>query len=178
MAERRALVEHKALAAPSALGLRHLFQISEDAALEVINLRKAAREQMAACFLAADTAGTEHRDPAVFEWIEMFCGKVLELTEACKLRIAGARKRAHADFEGIAGVEQQRVGRGNQRIPIARRDIDADLPRRISPSVAKRDDLLFQTHFQPPERDCLRGRELQFEVVQPAPEEVAMAQFR
>ncbi len=70
MAERDALVEHEAFAAPAALRLRHLFQIFEDAALEVIDLGKAAREQMGARLLAADAAGAEHRDPAVLRRIE------------------------------------------------------------------------------------------------------------
>src|SRR5438105_2999077 len=79
MAERHALVEHEAFAAPAALRLRHLLQISEDAALEVIDLCKAAREQMRARLFAADAAGAEHRDPAVFGGIELLCRKVLEL---------------------------------------------------------------------------------------------------
>src|SRR5689334_757877 len=81
MAERDALVEHEALAAPPALRLRHLFQIFQDAALEVIDLGKAAREQMRARLLAADAAGAEHRDAPVLCGIEFLRGKILELAK-------------------------------------------------------------------------------------------------
>src|SRR5579872_3066721 len=71
MAERDTLVEHKTFAAPAALGLRHLFKIFQDAALEVVDLGKAAREQMRARLLAADAAGAEHRDAPVLCGIEL-----------------------------------------------------------------------------------------------------------
>src|SRR3954452_20444816 len=110
MAEHDALVEHEAFAAPAALGLRHLFQIFEDTALEVIDLGKAAREQMRARLLAADAAGAEHRDPAVLCRIELLCSKILELPETPDARIDRALERAHRHLEGVAGVEHQRVG--------------------------------------------------------------------
>src|SRR4030095_7573754 len=81
MAQCDAFVEHKAFAAPAALGFRHAFEISEDAALEVIDLVKTACEQMGAGFFAADAAGAEHRDPAMFCGIEMVRGKILELAK-------------------------------------------------------------------------------------------------
>src|SRR6478736_9207834 len=71
MAERDTFVEHEAFAAPATLSLGHLFQIFENAALEVIDLGKAAREQVRARLLAADAAGAEHRDFAVFGGIEL-----------------------------------------------------------------------------------------------------------
>src|SRR6476469_9128535 len=49
-----ALVEYEAFAAPATLSLRHLFQIFENAALEVIDLGKATCEQVRARLLAAD----------------------------------------------------------------------------------------------------------------------------
>src|SRR3954471_13039709 len=101
MAERDALVEHEAFAAPAALGLRHLFQIFQDAALEVIDLGKAARQQMRARLLAADAAGAEHRDPQVFGRIELACRKLLELAKAPDAGIDGALERAHRHLEGI-----------------------------------------------------------------------------
>jgi hypothetical protein len=42
MAERDSFIEHKAFAAPAALFLGHAFQVSQDAALEVIDLAKSA----------------------------------------------------------------------------------------------------------------------------------------
>src|SRR6478735_8764081 len=87
MTECDALVEHETFAPPAALRLRHLFQIFQDAALEVIDLGKAAREQMRARLLAADAAGAEHRDPAVLCRIELLGGKILELAKALDLGI-------------------------------------------------------------------------------------------
>src|SRR5690348_9958274 len=81
MAERHALVEHEAFAAPAALRLRHLFEIFQDPALEVVDLGKAASQQMCARLLAADAACAEHRDTPVFCRIEFLGGKILELAE-------------------------------------------------------------------------------------------------
>src|SRR5262249_38316760 len=82
MTKRDTLVEHEALAAPAALGLRHLFQIFQDAALEVIDLRKSLRQQQRAGLLAADAAGAEHRDPLVPGGVKVLRGEILELTKA------------------------------------------------------------------------------------------------
>src|SRR5512139_1188963 len=79
VAECHAFVEHEALAAPAASLLRDLLEILQDPALEVIDLGKAARQQVRARLLAADAAGAEHRDPAVLGRIEMARGEFLEL---------------------------------------------------------------------------------------------------
>src|SRR3974390_1982070 len=99
MAERDAFVEDKAFAAPAALGLRHLFQIFQDAALEVIDLGKALRQQERACLLAADAAGAEHCDPAVFCRIELFGGKILEPAKTRDFGIERAVEGAERDLE-------------------------------------------------------------------------------
>src|ERR1035441_10453633 len=65
VAERDAFVEDKAFAAPAALRLRYAFQILQNAALEVIDLGKAARQQITGGLFAADPAGAEHRDFAM-----------------------------------------------------------------------------------------------------------------
>src|SRR3954452_19130412 len=110
MAERDTLVEHEAFAAPAALSLRHLFQIFENAALEVIDLGKAAREQVRARLLATDIAGAEHHDFAVSGGIELLGRKVPELAKAPDARVERAVERPHRHLEGVPGVEQQRVG--------------------------------------------------------------------
>src|SRR5689334_11565831 len=71
MAKRDPLVENEALAAPAALAFRDRLQIFQDAALEVIDFGKALRQQQRACLLAADAAGTEHRDLLVLGRIEL-----------------------------------------------------------------------------------------------------------
>src|SRR6185312_1584247 len=177
VAERDAFVEHKAFAAPAAHRFGYLFQIFQDAALEMIDLRKPAGEQKRACLLAADPAGAEHRDLLVFCRIELLCGEILELPEACDVGIERAVEGADRDLEGVAGVDQERIGRGDQRVPVARLDMDADLPRRIDGRIAERNDLLLQAHLEPAKGHRCRPRILQLEMVEPATEERAMAQL-
>src|SRR5215475_3210173 len=110
-AERDALVEHEAFAAPAALCFRHLFQISEDAALEVIDLGKPLRQQERGGLLAADAAGAEHRDLPVPGGIELLCGKIPELPEARDLGIDRALERAHRNLEAVPGIDHERIGR-------------------------------------------------------------------
>ena len=109
MAERDTLVEHEAFAAPAALCLGHLFEISKDAALEVIDLGKALREQIGARLLAANAAGAEHRDSAVLRRIELLRDEILELSEARNAGIDGAGEGAHRHLERVAGVDHQRI---------------------------------------------------------------------
>src|ERR1700693_3607906 len=82
VAERDALVKDKAFAAPAALRFRYAFQIFQNAALEVIDLGKAARQQIAGGLFAADSAGAEHRDFPMLLGIEMASGKILEPPKA------------------------------------------------------------------------------------------------
>src|ERR1700726_1388110 len=110
LAERDALVEHKTFAAPAAVGLRHAFQIFQDAALEVVDLSEAARQQIARCLFAADAAGAEHGDPPVLCGIEMACGEFLELAEAPDAGIDGTGECPQRDLKGVAGIDQKRIG--------------------------------------------------------------------
>src|ERR1700749_642066 len=82
VAERDALVEHAAFATPAAFRVRHLPQIFQDAASEVIDLGKTLREQQPACLLAADAAGAEHRDLLVPDRIELLRDEIPELAKA------------------------------------------------------------------------------------------------
>src|SRR5579871_852092 len=82
VAQRDAFVEHETLPAPTTLGFRHVLEISENAALEVIDFGKTAREQVRARLLAADAARAEHRDSAMLLGIETACGKLPERAKA------------------------------------------------------------------------------------------------
>src|SRR6478736_1785338 len=177
MSERDPLVEHETLAAPTALGLRDAFEITQDATLEVIDLRKTARQQISAGLLAADTAGAEHGDAPMPGRIEMARGEILELTETCQSRIDRTLEGAKRDLEGVARVEHQRVGHVDQSVPIRRLDINADLPGRINIGVAECDDLLFQPDLQALKRHRGGLREFQFETIEPAAEQDAVAQL-
>src|ERR1700674_2648225 len=165
MAERDALVEHKAFAAPAALRFRHTFQILQNSALEVVDLRKTAREQIGAGLFAADAAGAEHRNPPMLRRIEMARGKFPELPKALDAGIERAGEFAHRDLECIAGVDQERIRRRDQIVPGGGLDMDADLPCRIDSGFAERDDFLLQPDFQALKRHRRGLREFKLEIV-------------
>ena len=131
---------------------------------------KALREQIRARLLAADAAGAEHRDLLVLCRIERARGKIRKFAEAIELRIERALERAERDFEGVAGIDHVTSGDCDQRVPVLGVDISAGLGGRIERPIADGDDLFLQPHFQPLERRLLRGREFQFEIVEPAAE--------
>src|SRR6266480_7140393 len=99
VAERVAVVKDKTFATPAALGFRHAFQVLQNAALEVIDLRKTARQQIGAGLFAADAAGAEHRHLAVLCGIETARGKFPELPKAPDARVERALECAHRDLE-------------------------------------------------------------------------------
>src|ERR1700728_1305167 len=119
VAQRDAFVEHEALAAPAAVGLCDLLEIVQDAALQVIDLGKALREQVARSLFAADAAGAEHRDFTIPRRIEMTCGEFLELAEARDGRIDRAFEGADRDLEGVARVDHDRAGCDDQIVPLS-----------------------------------------------------------
>src|SRR5256886_10453492 len=177
VAERDAVVKHKTFATPAALGFRHAFQVLQDSALEVVDLRKTARQQIGAGLFAADAAGAEHRNFAMLRRMEMARGKSPEWPKALDARVDRASECAHRDLERIAGVDQERIRRRDQIVPVGGLDIDADLPCRIGAAISERDDFLLQPDFQPSKRHCRGMREFQLEVIEPAAEQGAVAQF-
>src|SRR4030095_4467058 len=138
VAQRHTFVEYKALAAPAALLLRHAFEIAQDAALEVIDLAEALRQQIGAGLLAADTAGAEHRDLAVLGRVELLRGKFLELSKAFDAGVDRALEGAHRHLESVAGVDHQRVGRCDQLVPVCRLHIGGAPPGRVDCPLASR----------------------------------------
>ena len=53
MAQRHALIEHEAFAAPAAFGLGNAFDVFQNAALEVVDLGETARQQIGAGLFTA-----------------------------------------------------------------------------------------------------------------------------
>src|SRR3712207_2315153 len=102
MAEGHPLVEDEALACPPALGLRHLLQIFEDAALQVEDLLEALGQHVGARLLAADAARAEHGDLPVPGRVELVLHEILELAEALDPGIDRTLKGAHLDLEIVA----------------------------------------------------------------------------
>ncbi len=107
----------------------------------------------------------------------MPCGEILELPKTLDARIYGAGEGAHRHLKGVAGIDQERVGRRDQIVPVSGVDIDADLPGRVGLSRAEGDDLLLQADFQPLKRHRASLRQLQLKIIEPAAEQGAVAQF-
>src|ERR1700759_4224354 len=118
VSERDALVEDETLAAPAAFALGDMFEIIQDAALEVKDLAETLCEQIARRLFAADAAGAEHRDFSIPRRIEMAGDEILELAEVGSGRINRALKGADRDFKRITCIDQHRVGRSDQLVPV------------------------------------------------------------
>src|SRR6476659_528420 len=177
VAESHTFVEYKTLAAPAALLLRHAFEIAQDSALEMIDLVKPLRQQIGAGLLAANAAGAEHCDLAVFCRVGFLRGEFPKLSKAPDAGIDRALERAHRHLESVAGVDHQRIGRRYQFVPVCRFDIGADPLRRIDGGIPERDDFFLEADFQPLERHLSGARKREFEIVEPATEQGAMLQL-
>src|SRR3546814_222527 len=139
-----AVIEHEAVALPSTLRLRHLLQILEDAALEVINLLKALTKHIARRLLAANAAGAEHCDLLMLCRVVVSLDVVRKVSERFGLRVDRTFERTDCHFVVVTGVDQQHFRIGDQRVPVLRLDIGSNLPIRIHTLNAERDDLLLQ----------------------------------
>jgi hypothetical protein len=131
MADRHALVEHEAFAAPQAFGLGHLLQIVEDAALQVEDVADPLRLQEGRRLLAADAAGAVHghlQRRGVRAALALQAGAIVaepvgKVREAGGLRIDRALEGADGDLVVVAGVDHHDVGIGDQGVPVGRLDI-------------------------------------------------------
>src|SRR6202012_3178336 len=85
-----ALIENEALAAPQAFLRRNLFEVAKDAAIELIDVREALAEQTRARLLAANAAGTEHRDPTLAIVLKRMPDIIGKFVEGARLRIPRA----------------------------------------------------------------------------------------
>src|ERR1700753_1981227 len=73
------LIEDVAFAFPAALCFRSFLQVAQDAASQVIHLRKAVLQHVSRCLFAADAAGAKHGDSRMPGWIEMLVDPVCEV---------------------------------------------------------------------------------------------------
>src|SRR3546814_13222415 len=101
MPDAHPLVEDEAAAVPAAVGLGHLFQIGEDAALQMDDLLDAFVAQESGRFFAADAAGAEHRDPLARETIGVGAPPAGKVAEAFGFGIDRAREAAVTDLEPV-----------------------------------------------------------------------------
>ena len=169
MAHGDALIKDKAFALPQALFGGDSLQVLENAAFEVVDLVEAAHLHERGRFLAADAAGAEHRHLGLFGALQ--CGLCVQpggqLGEGLDVRIDRALEGADGHLVVVAGVDDDRVGIGDQGVPVRGRDVDARLIGRVQIRLSHGDDLAFDAHLHPVERH--RGGVREFDVDRSAP---------
>src|SRR3569623_2410002 len=153
--DRDALSEHETFAFPAAFRFRNLFEIGEDAALEMVDRGHALRSQQGRRLLATNAPGAEHRDArGAGDLVAMGCVPGGKVAEARGLRVDGPPEGADLHLIVVARVEQQRTRLGDQRIPLCRRDIVAG-GERIEVGHAHGDDLALYADLHAQERHRL-----------------------
>ena len=144
-------VEDEAFAAPQAVLLGHVFEIIEDAALEMIDLVHPLGARESGRFLAADPAGAEHGDsgltPLALKFGALGAKPFGKFAEAGGLRIDRAFEGTDLHFVIVARVDHDRLRIRNQRVPVLGRDIGANPGKRIEIGLAHGHDLFFQPHL-------------------------------
>ncbi len=105
MRDRDATVEHEAFPAPSALGARHVLQVFQYAALEVVDFRKTFVHHEGRGFLTPYPAGAEHGHLAMLLRVEVLAHVFGQFGEMLDPRIGRARERAKIDLIAIARIQ-------------------------------------------------------------------------
>ena len=157
--QRHPLIKNKALPLPAALGFRHLLEVLEDAAPQVVHLPETLLLQVAAGFFAADPAGAEHGDAFAAllfdQWPQRGLCPSREFTEALGAGVDGPFKRANRCFVAVAGVDHQGVGIIHQCIPVFRFHVGAHAGVGVRAGHADGYDLLFAPGFEAAEHRFL-----------------------
>ena len=103
-----------------------LFEVFEDAAFEVEDLGEALLEHVGGGFFAADAAGAEHGDLAVFGGVEVFAGRRSAKSEkVSRGGVVAPAKVPMLGLVGVAGVEEEDVGVGEEGVPVGGVDVVA-----------------------------------------------------
>ena len=118
-------VKDETLPFPQGFFFRHLFQIFENASLQVIDLFKALLFQVGSGFLTTDAAGTEHGHFLVPGRVQALFHILGKLPEGSGFRVDGALEGAHFHFIIIAGIDQQGFRITDHRVPFLRAQIGA-----------------------------------------------------
>ena len=156
--DRHPAVKDKALALPAAVRLRHILEIFQDAALQVIDLVEPHILHQRAGLLAADASGAEHGQ--LFRPVRIgrqLRGPFGKFAKAVGLRVDGAIKGADRGFIGVAGVDHHHIRIIDKTVPVARLDIGAGGSRRADLGPAHGDDLALQPHLHSQEGLVRRG---------------------
>jgi hypothetical protein len=131
MAHGHAVIEHKAVALPFGFFLGHLFEVFQDAALEVIHLVKTFAEHIARGLFTTNAAGAEHRDFLVLGRVEVGFDIVGKFAKTGGFRVDSAFKGADRHFVVVAGVDQQHFWIADQRVPVLGVDVGTDFLVRV-----------------------------------------------
>jgi len=156
-----AFVEDVAGALPLAGFGGDCFEVFEDAALEVVDLGKALLEHVGGGLFAADASGAEHGDFAVAGGVEVFADVVGEVGEGVEGWGDGSGEGADGGFVGVAGVEEEDFGVGEEGVPGMGVDVLAGASG-VDGGVAEGDDLAFEFEFEAAEGRCVGGGEFYF----------------
>ena len=145
---RNPFVEHETLAPPCALLGGHLFQIFQNAALQVEHVGHALGFQERRRLFAADAPGAEHRDPlrAGEQFIAMRPKPARKFAKRPRLGIDRAIERADRHLVIVARVDQHRARIGDQRIPVGGIDIGAGIGR-VDQRLAHRHDFALEPYL-------------------------------
>ena len=133
----------------------NFFEVFQNTATQLIDIREPLREKIRTRFLAADAAGAEHCDLLFGRTLKLGRNVIAELAEGARARIVCAFKRADADLVGIARIEHEDVWVGNQRVPLLGLNVSSDPARGIGLGPAQGHDLALEPHLQAAKRDLI-----------------------
>ena len=155
------LIEHKAFAPPAALGRIHALQIAQDAALQMVHPLKPLLNQMGRGLLAADAAGAEESQGPGTALLHQGTQFTLhpdgEIAEGGRIRIEGSFETPHGHLVGVAGVDHQGVGVGDQGVPVLGGHIGSHRSSGIDLRPTDRHDLPLNPHLEPMESLFIRA---------------------
>ena len=153
MADADPFIEHETFALPQTVGFGYVLEVAQDAAAQMRDILDALSAQESGRFLAADAAGAEHRDPRVgAKLLAIGAEPGGKLAKTAGLWVDRARKCADRNFIIIAGVDDDRVWVADQRIPLIRLDIAANVARRVDARDAECHNFALYPHLHPAER--------------------------
>ena len=116
VADRHAVIEGIALPLPAAGLGRHLFQILQSAAFEVVHFAEPFLQENCRGFFAADAAGAEYGDFWVTDRVEMLPGIRCEVAELLYFRTERALEASHSRFLTDApGAKKQHAAEAESR---------------------------------------------------------------
>ena len=148
---------------PLAGGGGDVFEVFEDSSFEVVDLGKALLEHVGGGLFAADATGAEHGDFAVFGGVEVLADVVGEIGEGVERGSDGSGEGSEGGFVGVAGVEEEDFGVGEEVVPVLGVDVLAGAGG-VDGGVAEGDDLALEFEFKAAEGRGVGGGEFDFGV--------------